>query len=178
MKKTIAILLVLVIAGVGLFAADANLSLTTSVSAETQIYVSAAGVTNATTYETFMANVTTDAVPGTTVVLQATPQTVGKLHYMTNAAVGVGVKMSASLLSSPTPLTNTKTIGYSVDVNGITVDASALAATESAEIGFTGAAGTLTINAYDIAIELVEADYLNAPADTYNANIYFNFVTV
>lgn len=198
MKKTIAILLVLVIGMVGVWAADAQLSLTTSVPVQTYIFVSNASFdsTGIDTFEEFFANVqeigvtgttgdadyitsglTAVAVAGTPVELQSTIQTVGKLHYMTNAPVGVSVKMKASLLSSPTPATNAETIGYTVNVNGVTVVATSGATTESSAIGFAGSAGALTINNYDVKITLVETDYLNAPADTYNGDIYFNFMT-
>ena len=201
MKKTIAILLVLVIGMVGVWAADdATLLLTTSVAPQTYIFVSDNSfTTEMNTFQEFMANFTTQgmrgvtgttgsasyiasalnavSVPGTPVVLQATSQTVGKLHFMTNANAGVSVKMKASVLDSDTPATNPKVINYSVLVNGVTVAASVGAATESTAIGLAGSAGALTIASHNIDVTLVESDYLNAPADTYNGEIYFNFIT-
>ncbi len=185
MKKTIAILLVLVIGMVGVFAAEAQLDLSLTVVPITQIYVSNAIGDSPENYTAFMALVSEDAVNGTAVALQSTAQTVGKLHYMTNIAAGTTVKMGATLLTGsintntstePEATATYNTIGYSVEVNDVTVVASA-AATPSSAIALPGTNGVFTIASHDIDVTLVKADYENAAADTYTASIYFNFTT-
>jgi hypothetical protein len=96
---------------------------------------------------------------------------------MTNAAIGTSAEMSATLLEGEID-TNVDTIGYSVTVGGVSVVASAEAATVSDPIDLLGTAGNFTISSHNIDITLVKTDYENAPADTYNASIYFNFVTI
>jgi hypothetical protein len=192
MKKTIAILLVLVIGMVGVFAdpdpdpgPDARLDLSLEVKPITQIYVSNVSSVAPKTYEEFNELVVEATVKTTTISLTDDEQPVGTLHYMTNAAVGTTVLMSATLLTGSKNIgtgaaPEFNTIGYSVKVgsgeNIPTVNASAGAIT-SEEIPLTGETGKLTISSHAINVTLVKTDYLNAAADDYIASIYFNFIT-
>ncbi|MDD2396126.1 MAG: hypothetical protein PHG12_10350 [Sphaerochaeta sp.] len=119
MKKTIAILLVLVIGMVGVWAADAQLNLKTTVPDRTYMFVSSADSQTPTpgTYAEFLAAAGLlsgssatigeeaiaiaqlgNTIPSTIVLLQDDSQNVGKLHFLTNSATSVTVQLTADQL--------------------------------------------------------------------------------
>jgi hypothetical protein len=194
MKKTIAILLVLVIGMAGVFAvipeADASFKVTTTVTPVNRIAVTKAtynGASALTTLAAWEDYVTTNAL--STVAAPASEATIGHLNIATNNTSGVAVKVSATPMVSGE---NDYEIGYYVKVNDSAaifsgydnsvetgLDAvSASAATTVVSASETQASEFLSLVTVDILAELDATSFDNAPTATdYEGTVTFEFVS-
>jgi hypothetical protein len=178
MKKTIAILLVLVIGMAGVFAANthADLELTTEIEGFNILKITAAEP-NVTTLEEF-----NSIAPVPSKLVETDEETpVGYLSYITNKGVDIYVSIAATHFVSP----NTSTaIGYAVQVGTNTAINSQTSGeyanlTQSSAITLAATSGELSIDSEVIKVDIVDTDFSNAAADTdYTANVYFTYSTI
>lgn len=187
MKKTIAILLVLVIGMVGVFAATSvgtsDIALTTTIAPIYQMAVTAgtattAGWTNST--ETTMSTI--DAVTVTdTSASSATAQVVGKLWTRTNSRAGYTISVLATPLKSEygSPSTDTEYIDYVVSggANDFTTAAATTSTTAVTFYSFNGAVTGLTDGATgtEIKVKLING-FDSVSAGTFTGSITMNFM--
>lgn len=173
MKKSIAILLVLVIATVGLFADTAAMQVKTTIIAASEVVITAdnPGFSNPT-YEDFSAlTAIADAV-----AVDKASTTIGYLNFFTNKTTGLTATFTATKLAdndATSPVSTT--IGYTVTVNGVSKDAAAGASAPITLVA-TGQTGT-TIATLPITIDLVDDDYDTAAVakGLYVADIVFTY---
>jgi hypothetical protein len=197
MKKTIAILLILVIGMVGVFAGDDNtdtvsVKITTSITAQSVIGIVniplTAEVTTKPEFDSFLtSHQVTEPVPVSSYDSNS-PDTIGHLAFFSNKTAGLTTKFKATLLedvtsapeeggTAPTPVTTT--IKYTVTVGGVSVVA---ASTESyssdLELVAPAATGT-TMGSKEITVYLDEATYTTAavPNGSYQGTITFSYIT-
>ncbi|MDD3904407.1 MAG: hypothetical protein PHO09_12075 [Sphaerochaeta sp.] len=184
MKKTIAILLVLVIGMAGVFAATdaASLELKTSVSGFNKIILSAT-TPSTSTYEAFnlLAPLTTKTLVYTETEGVADALDVGHLNYMTNKGVGISLTIAATDFSSEdteTDISYTVKLGTNTAVVSQTPDVYASLAQSTPAITLAAVAEVLTIDSLPISVTINKSSYDNAAADTnYVANVYFTYST-
>jgi len=196
MKKTIAILLVLVIGMVGVFAditvvaeADAAFKVTTSVTPVNRMAVTSAEAklaSSATSLTAWDNYVTTNAL--TTIPAPASEDLIGYLNIATNNVAGVAVKVSATPMTSTDAATDGYEIGYYITVNGSDkivsgysnsglTPVSATPKTTVVETTETAANGSLSLTTYAINAELDNLSFENAPtAINYEGTVTFEFV--
>lgn len=175
MKKTIAILLVLVLAGVGLFATD--LLLTTSVSEKNLFKISGSDYSSQTFNDAFSSTELTGDVVTTRVVDIDTGIDTTYLTMGTNSTTGFTVKFtSASQLASPTVLGTP--IDYTITCNGKSIDTVDNDPIEIATLA--RATGQLAkIVSYPITVAMdAETFYNAAEAGDYTATVVFEIGTV
>ncbi len=193
MKKTIAILLILVIGMVGVFAATATVDVTTEISALNEIGITSIAVTDATkTYADFQSFLSTNAIESPVSVntfTAATATTIGHLTFFTNSTSGFTTSFVADVLKdSDTSNPVDSTIGYTVIV-GRSRDAQG----ETTEAGITQDAGITTssddltlvnssatdssIGSRSIEVYLDESDFNSAaiPEGDYVGTITFTY---
>ena len=181
MKKTIAILLVLVIGMVGVFAADATLSLTTTVAAlnEFKITTAAIGANDTHDYSKYAA-LTTQTT--TAVTRDGGISSASYLTVLNNSTTAYNIGVKASRLAA-TDITTT--IGFTVSCGS----ASNVPALEPADATSSntytqalGVTGTVTdglvIASAPISIIVNANDFNSAAAGSYTGYIYFNVTAV
>jgi hypothetical protein len=190
MKKTIAILLVLVIGMVGVWADTTNLYLSTTVPLVNQMVVApTTAILASYTWpsENGASNLlddgatADDAFPVTS-ALEAELTTIAQLFARSNSRAGVAISLEATKLFDDTAYTATVTddslnIDYSIEVGG-----AAISFVNGEKDGTpTYAIGSLAYNetgidqkAWDIKVKLDES-LANAAAGTYDAYITFTF---
>jgi hypothetical protein len=100
MKKTIAILLVLVIGMVGVFAADATLNLTTSIDKVNRIAITLGSSYAFPTLSTEEPVVSETVILDHAVTFSTSAVDVGYIHYKTNNPNGVTVSMDGTYLEN------------------------------------------------------------------------------
>lgn len=179
MKKTIAILLVLVIGMVGVFAADATLALTTTIATlnEFKITQAAIGVNDTHNYSKF-----TGLDPRTTTEVSRDNGMTDPafITVANNSTTPYEIGVRARKLAAPDITT---TIGFSVTVEGVSIDALEPVAADSDStykqvISVAGdATNGLAIASKEITVSIVENDYDSAAAGSYTGYIYFNIKT-
>jgi hypothetical protein len=180
MKKTIAILLVLVIGMAGVFAADASLKLTTTVNTlnEFKITSEPIGTGNEQNYSAFTA---LETLEETTVAADGTLGSDAYLAVANNSTTPFTVGLRASKLTADGINT---TIGYTVTCG----DALSVAAVELVDIeneDFTGAlevtgdANGVMIDTEAITVSIDQNDFNSAAAsEDYIGYIHFNIATI
>nr|WP_321295157.1 hypothetical protein [uncultured Sphaerochaeta sp.] len=185
MKKTIAILLVLVIAMAGVWAANnstSDMKITTTIADIFQIFVTEDN-TAITDWDEY---VQADVIKDVTSSFADAFSYVASLQARSNRVAGFNIKVKASSLYSTTA---DKLIKYEVKIGstgaavasdatiegGYTADLSAVTSTLSATV--TGTGSMVTINE-DILVKLDSTDYANAgAANDYDAKIYIEYST-
>ena len=185
MKKTIAILLVLVIAMAGVWAVDpvhnsaASMTLTTGVTGINYIAITAEAMPSGTdTMAEFISHASTVlATKGIT----TTSSTIGHLNLLTNARTGIAVYMKSTKLSSSTS-GNTATIDLSVVCAGDTFNTASVPETNNGYVQIlqateTAMAAGLFMSSYEITGAAEQLSFDAAPVDSYTASLTFSFVT-
>ena len=114
MKKTIAILLVLVIGMVGVFAATATLNLETTIDEVNRIAITTGSTYSFPTLSTVDPIVSEASMITHTVAFSTDAVDVGYIHYKTNNANGVTVSMNGTYLANAD--NNAYIIPYQIDV--------------------------------------------------------------
>ena len=188
MKKTIAILLVLVIGMVGVFATDAILNIAADVSSQSLIKITDAAtgayIFTDFVYDTFASKpdtVTSDVVIDETNFADTAPVVVGHLNYWSNETAGLSTTVTATILKDRTGLSaNTSKIGYTVFLDAdsiVTVtnaDESVTAASATTLIASNTATSTSGSKAIGVTVDA--NDYrLALASDDYTATITFNY---
>ncbi|MBI9095424.1 MAG: hypothetical protein JEY71_11125 [Sphaerochaeta sp.] len=189
MKKTIAILLVLVLAGAGLFAAEAVLNIGASVSAQSLIKITdeATGPYDFADFIFEAFNTMDDTVTSTVIINESNfaetePVIVGHLNYWSNQTTGLATTVTATVLRDRTEsTTNTSKIGYTVflsETSIVTVtNAQELATAASPTILIASNSVTSSYGAQKIKVKVNENDYrLALASDAYTATIKFNYI--
>jgi hypothetical protein len=181
MKKTIAILLVLVIGMVGVWAADdpaATLNLKTTIDEVNRI-----AITTGSTYafDTVSTENPEASILNHTVAFSTAAVDIGYIHYKTNNANGVTVSMNGTYLQNSD--NTTYRIPYQIDVlagsvSGDTtkslVKLNATGDTDEAVVLFTAASGTsLFTDHRQIQIKGVAGTAADYPAGLYSATVTF-----
>ncbi|MGB4405378.1 MAG: hypothetical protein WBI82_00770 [Sphaerochaeta sp.] len=181
MKKTIAILLVLVLAGVGLFAVSGTeysnsvLQLSTLINPINRIGITVTDLT-ITTYQEFLAQADTTPTPTAIDAGVNAGTAVAYLNVATNNPLGVNVSLVATPLSGTA--VNANKIHYIVGCGDATFDTSDSSGTTSVIAAVDIKATTVVrIVTKPINITLTQADYDLAPADTYVGSITFSIVS-
>jgi hypothetical protein len=187
MKKTIAILLVLVIGMVGVFAATdpspAKLFLTTTVPAINQMAVISAADTEfewseITTLDGGMTSIYGDlasAFPVTS-ALEATAGKIAVLKARSNNRAGVELTLDATGLASVESSTvDSENIDYTVTVGGATISfVDGGKNVTYAGIGNLAYNDAVATGSWDVMLQLNES-LASAAADTYTGNLTFTF---
>ncbi len=190
MKKTIAILLVLVLAGVGLFAATdtANLKIFSEVPQYNAIKITTSSYTfdDPFSYSDFYDS--TDEVVDSTVVIGSTNYdadvTVGYLNYFTNSGISFATTVSATPLADAENASNLSKIGYYVTLtfNSTTTQVVSVDKEDSSATGspysFPVSTNSVSTGSSPIVVNVEDNDYLTALAsDDYQATITFTYTT-
>jgi hypothetical protein len=185
MKKTIAILLVLVIAMAGVFAANpvnnanAQIILNTTVSGINYIAITSTGLSSDTT--TMAGFLTHTGTPLAEKAITTTSSTIGHLNLLTNARTGIDVFMKSTQLGSSTTGNNAK-IHLSVTCANDTFSTLAIPETNNGFVKIlstteTAAASGLFMHSYEITGNAEQNSFDAAPVDTYTAYLTFAFQT-
>ncbi len=170
MKKTIAILLVLVLAGVGLFAANnatADLELNTSVAGRYEIKVSSAAVTGATLGARLTSFAGLVAVSSVTFTEQDLTETLN-VSYLTNQKIKATVTVAAWPMKSETQGVDTE-IGYNVTVGtnaAIPVAKEIANAVEITLYDEGSVTNGMRVISQSFKVDMIEDDWTAATADT------------
>jgi hypothetical protein len=190
MKKTIAILLVLVIGMAGVFAVEGNalLNIATTVSSQSLIKVTntSTGAYDFSDFVFYTFAGLDDSVNSDVTITESNfsntdPITVGYLNYWSNETTGLTTTISASVLKDRTEETsNTSTIGYGVYLDSnliVTVlNSEETATAASATTLITSNAATSTSGSKAIKVKVEANDYrLALASDDYTATITFNY---
>lgn len=182
MKKTIAILLVLVIGMVGVFAAiegtaTSTLKLTTERAIAQYLAITATEFTGNTlaSWNTHNATQLTSDVP-------VTSGTLAYLNLINNVRTGVNVYVSADQMASTdtTDTTNTYKINYTVSVGEGTYTTAATKPTDVKILSATNtkAVAGLFMESYGITASVNAGEFELAPADTYRGIVTFDFTAL
>ncbi len=187
MKKTIAILLILVIGMVGVFAAtpaDAKLDFKTTVSSQSVIKITNTAAYDFTDFVYATFNSLADTVESTVIITESNfgdTVTLGYLNYWSNETTGLSTTVTATILKDRTEdTTNTSKIGYVVSLDTdeiVTVLNTAESATAaSPTVLITSNTATSTSGSKPINVKVNANDYRLALASTaYTATITFNY---
>ncbi len=183
MKKTIAILLVLVIAMAGVFAdiagaASSTLNLTTQRTGIQYLAITASEFEGNTLALWNTANATSNLLTADVPVADGT---LAWLNLINNNRAGVDVYVSATQMASTdtTDTSNTYKIDYAVSVG----EGSFNTASNTEEVKILSAANTkavagLFMESYAITAVVDSDDFEQAPADTYRGIVTFNFASI
>ncbi|MDT4762574.1 hypothetical protein [Sphaerochaeta sp. PS] len=181
MKKTIAILLVLVLAGVGLFAADKTLQLTTTVATLNEFKVTRtpidAGDVNDFSKFTALLTRTTLGVDRTSTLDGAAYLTVAN-----NSTTAYSIGLKAGKLAAEgikTEIGYTVTCGDAVGVEALSTSSVAGSTTFTEALSVTGDVNNgVNIASKAISVAIVTNDFDSAGAGNYVGLIYFNITAV
>lgn len=175
MKKTIAILLVLIIAGAGLFATtgdttSTDLKLTVAIADVFHMKLVKTGSKLASLDLTSYDNLGTGDKLATKAVDKSS-DLLGYLYIKTNNQDGYVLSISGAPLASTTAST---TINYTISAG----TASYITSTSTATNYTRGAATALVVDEYSVIVDLVESDYDNAAKADYEADVTFTYTAV
>jgi len=184
MKKTIAILLVLVIGMAGVFAADAdpkNLEIITTRDAFNAFKLTAASYTNGNYYTTFVeGSGVTDVVEDVTVANDLT-YTAPFLTMATNGS-GFTVQITAAEKLAHSNTTYTSKIDYSIGVTGSMFDTTTDPAVDVDLVTVATATTGVQVTSTELVIEIDEQSYNNAAAtaegESYSGDVTFEIKAV
>ena len=190
MKKTIAILLVLVIGMVGVFAADpvtstAAMDITTEISRQSKIILSTQ-TTQGTGYSSFFGASAITPITSAVPVATTAKTPIGNLHYFTNSTTGLTATITATqlvdtLAPEQTGTATTTPIKYTVYVGNTGSEVSYVTGAASGTMLPLVASGTTgtTIGVLPMNVQLDETDFNNAAVatGTYTGTITFTYTS-